>query len=204
MLSILALFICSFVLFHQTNAEEQSLQEISLSDLPSIDNHKVINRKQWGGRPSINKLENLQHPINLVIISHTATKFCNTTEECSKTVSTIQSYHISAKHMFDIGYNFLIGGDGNIYVGRGWDAVNFHNKDSIDISFVGNFVFDRLNDKMIDAGKKLLHQGLELGKLTSKYKLLGHNQTMATLSPGPNVYSVIRQWAHFSFEDLHA
>jgi hypothetical protein len=26
----------------------------------------------------------------------------------------------------DIGYSFLIGGDGNVYEGRGWDRVGSH------------------------------------------------------------------------------
>jgi N-acetylmuramoyl-L-alanine amidase len=28
--------------------------------------------------------------------------------------------------MWDIGYNFLIGEDGNVYEGRGWDEVGDH------------------------------------------------------------------------------
>lgn len=27
---------------------------------------------------------------------------------------------------WDIGYNFLIGGDGNVYEGRGWDTTGAH------------------------------------------------------------------------------
>lgn len=29
----------------------------------------------------------------------------------------------------DIGYNFLVGEDGNVYEGRGWDNVGAHAKD---------------------------------------------------------------------------
>jgi N-acetylmuramoyl-L-alanine amidase len=43
----------------------------------------------------------------------------------------------------DIGYNFLVGEDGNVYEGRGWNTVGTHagnfNKKSIGICFIGNF-----------------------------------------------------------------
>lgn len=44
----------------------------------------------------------------------------------------------------DIGYNFLVGGDGAVYVGRGWDDEGAHtlghNKRSIGIAFIGDFM----------------------------------------------------------------
>ena len=43
----------------------------------------------------------------------------------------------------DIGYNFVIGGDGRVYEGRGWDRVGAHTKgwNSISVSFavMGDF-----------------------------------------------------------------
>jgi len=44
---------------------------------------------------------------------------------------------------WDIGYNFLIGEDGNAYEGRGWDYVGAHapgyNTQSIGICILGHF-----------------------------------------------------------------
>lgn len=44
----------------------------------------------------------------------------------------------------DIGYQFLVGEDGNIYEGRGWDKHGAHstpyNSKSIGICMIGNFV----------------------------------------------------------------
>lgn len=44
---------------------------------------------------------------------------------------------------YDIGYNFLVGGDGNVYEGRGWDIHGAHlpelNSNSIGICLLGNF-----------------------------------------------------------------
>jgi N-acetylmuramoyl-L-alanine amidase len=43
----------------------------------------------------------------------------------------------------DIGYSFLVGGDANAYMGRGWDKVGAHapgyNSQSIGICFIGSF-----------------------------------------------------------------
>lgn len=43
----------------------------------------------------------------------------------------------------DIGYNFLVGDDGNIYEGRGWGIKGAHspkyNANSLGICFIGNF-----------------------------------------------------------------
>ena len=43
----------------------------------------------------------------------------------------------------DIGYSFLVGGDGNIYEGRGWDRVGAHtsgyNSVGLAWSYIGSF-----------------------------------------------------------------
>lgn len=43
----------------------------------------------------------------------------------------------------DIGYNFLIGEDGNVYEGRGWGVKGAHfpayNPRSLGICFIGSF-----------------------------------------------------------------
>jgi N-acetylmuramoyl-L-alanine amidase len=43
----------------------------------------------------------------------------------------------------DIGFNFVVGEDGNVYEGRGWNAVGSHavpyNGNSIGICVIGDF-----------------------------------------------------------------
>lgn len=50
---------------------------------------------------------------------------------------------MDTKQWNDIGYNFLIGGDGNVYEGRGWGKHGAHsspyNSKSIGICIIGNF-----------------------------------------------------------------
>jgi N-acetylmuramoyl-L-alanine amidase len=100
----------------------------------------------------------------------------------------------------DIGYNFLIGGDGNVYEGRGWDAMSFHKRPEgvLGISFIGNFDKRELTDGQIGAAEELLALGVRLRKLSPFYVLIAHNQTTDTDSPGRNVVKVIKRWPHWS------
>jgi N-acetylmuramoyl-L-alanine amidase len=47
------------------------------------------------------------------------------------------------KRWGDIGYNFVVGEDGNIYEGRGWNVMGAHapayNAQSIGICIIGDF-----------------------------------------------------------------
>lgn len=103
---------------------------------------------------------------------------------------------------FDIGYNFLIGGDGNTYEGRGWDFQGAHtrgfNKGSIGIAFIGSFDTFTPPEDQLDAAKKLIEEGVRLGKLDKDYKLYGQRQLTNVQSPRDNLYDIIQQWPHWS------
>ena len=50
---------------------------------------------------------------------------------------------MESKNWDDIGYNFLIGGDGGVYEGRGWDKQGAHTKGmpESNLSFSILFIF---------------------------------------------------------------
>lgn len=163
-----------------------------------LGNHTVYYRTHWGARPP-RAVVPLAHPTDFVIISHSASKPCDSFRSCSSLVRNFQDWHIYLANN-DIGYNFVIGGDASIYVGRGWDVRNFHNAISIGINFIGDFNYDTLNASMIEAAQLLIQQGLELKKLSEEYILIGHNQSApeVPISPGENAYREIKNWPHFS------
>lgn len=101
----------------------------------------------------------------------------------------------------DIGYNFLVGGDGAAYDGRGWDKEGAHtkgfNKRSICIAFIGTFIRVTPPERQLKAARLLIKQGLELGKLSPDYGLYGHRQLMPSESPGKQLYDLIKQWPHW-------
>ncbi|XP_068989298.1 peptidoglycan-recognition protein SC1a-like [Neodiprion pinetum] len=68
-------------------------------------------------KPSKLKVSSAQ----LVIIHHTKTESCYKQALCHAKVRKIQDEHINNNSWSDIGPNFLIGEDGNVYEGRGWN-----------------------------------------------------------------------------------
>lgn len=102
----------------------------------------------------------------------------------------------------DIGFNFLIGGDGNIYEGRGWGIRSPHesfvNNKNVGIALIGDFsVYDEPTPIQVDGLKELLEWGVRDCWLSSDYILIAHNAITATLSPGKNVMDIISKWDHF-------
>jgi len=75
---------------------------------------------------------------------------------------------------WDIGYNFLIGEDGKVYDGRGWNTVGAHvygyNSRSIGIALIGNFDSRIPNSAALNACKKLI--GCGVSKVTYRIDFL--------------------------------
>lgn len=121
---------------------------------------------------------------------------------CTLSVRIIQSFHMDSMNWDDIGYNFLVGGDGAVYEGRGWDKEGAHtrgfNKKSICIAFIGTFISVLPPPRQIHAARILIEEGLLQHKLTADYRLYGHRQLMASESPGEALYHLIQTWPHWS------
>lgn len=110
-------------------------------------------------------------------------------------------FHMDGREWDDIGYNFLVGGDGNVYEGRGWDIMGAHtqgyNVKSICIAFIGTFNNIEAPRRQLFAAKNIIRRGVTLGKLTPDYHLYGHRQLAPFLSPGAALYSIIKKWDHW-------
>ena len=85
---------------------------------------------------------------------------CNTNEKCKKRVKDIQTLHQETNCWQDIGYQFLVGGCGRIYEGRGWGKEGGHtscyNLKSYGIAFIGNFDDKYPSQCMIDRYEKFI------------------------------------------------
>lgn len=121
---------------------------------------------------------------------------------CTYRVRMIQTFHIESRGWDDIGYNFLVGGDGNVYVGRGWDIQGAHTKgynvNSICIAFIGTFNKIEPPKAQLYAAQKMIEEGVKLNKLTSDYSLYGHRQLIPSESPGLALYDIIKKWDHWT------
>lgn len=103
----------------------------------------------------------------------------------------------------DVGYNFIIGRDGTVFVGRGWLYKGEHHPDysnSICIAFIGNFNDETPSDESLLAAKRLIERGVDIGKLDENYRVCGHCQLFLTESPGKKLYEIIQTWDHWTYE----
>ncbi|XP_066146631.1 peptidoglycan-recognition protein 2-like [Euwallacea fornicatus] len=185
---------CILIVLYQIKTEATTDHEISAVCPP------ILSRSQWQGRkPQI--VAYVVVPTLNVVIHHTVTDQCSTEQKCSSTVRTIQNFHIDEMDLPDIGYNFIIGGDGNIYEGVGWHKTGAHtrgyNSRSMGIAFIGNYQDVLPNKKMLEALKNLLNCGVQLGELDKNYRLFGARQVSATASPGTKLFKELKNWSHF-------
>nr|XP_034178569.1 peptidoglycan recognition protein 3-like [Osmia lignaria] len=162
----------------------------------------IISRSEWGAKPPTGRVGNLGITPSYVIIHHSATDGCTTQAICQSRVRSFQNYHMNTNKWSDIGYNFVVGEDGNVYEGRGWGKIGSHapnyNSKSIGICIIGNFVNRNPNSAAINAVQNLISYGVSMGKITSTYTLLGHRQTKQTTCPGDSLYNLIQTWPHWS------
>ncbi|XP_019648044.1 PREDICTED: peptidoglycan-recognition protein SC2-like isoform X2 [Branchiostoma belcheri] len=161
----------------------------------------MVLRDGWGARPP--KYTNAMHtPVSQVFIHHTTGSACYDQDRCSSLIRSHQNYHMDNRGWADIGYNFLIGEDGRVYEGRGFDRQGGHtqgyNSVSIAVSFVGDYTSRLPNQAALNAAKAIIDCGVQLGKVTSGYRLKGHRDVGSTACPGDTLYSHIRTWSHYS------
>ncbi|XP_065363719.1 peptidoglycan-recognition protein SA [Calliphora vicina] len=158
-------------------------------------------KRQWGGQ--LSKIVDYRPiPIKYVVIHHTVTPECTTFLKCSEILQNMQHYHINDLEYNDIGYNFLIGGDGVVYEGTGWRVAGSHtygyNANGTGIAFIGNFSEKLPKQMALTAAQKLLECGVKNGELDANYELFAASQVSSTKSPGLILYNEIQDWDHWS------
>lgn len=177
-----------------------SVRGAKIESCPGIN---IISRAQWGARTPKNTTD-IKVPVPEFFVHHTDTKECFNVSACSGAVRGIQKYHMDYKGWYDIGYNFLVGEDGNVYEGRGWTHVGAqtkgYNYKSFGTSVIGNYMTKLPNEKALSALKGVIQCGLKLGKLSADYRLYGHRDAGKTDCPGDTLYKEIQTWPHYSHE----
>ncbi|XP_004481590.1 peptidoglycan recognition protein 1 [Dasypus novemcinctus] len=161
----------------------------------------IVSRTEWKAQPS-KCTQSLKLPVRYVVVSHTAGATCNTPALCQQQARNVQHYHARTLGWCDVGYNFLIGEDGFVYEGRGWNTKGAHtgrtwNPISIGISFMGNYMERVPPAQAIQAAQSLLACGVAQGALSPNYEVKGHRDVQQTLSPGDRLYEIIQKWPHY-------
>ena len=77
------------------------------------------------------------------------------------TVEDIRNLHVNINKWDDIGYHFMIDRDGNLFIGREIDKIGAHvygfNESSIGVCLLGNFDFEKIEEKQLDMLRWLLN-----------------------------------------------
>lgn len=180
-------------------------------DLP-----KIITRSEWGADESIVTTPKDYARTEKFIIHHTASSKLvpdsDGSGEYKSMVKNIFLYHINGKGWYDIGYNYVVDPNGNIYEGRvgGNGIVGVHaggsNTGSVGISVIGTYggnvkgeyTSHPLTQKIITSLEKLIgwvtaNNNMNLNK-TSEFHgknidgVVGHRDVGATNCPGDNLH----------------
>ncbi|XP_070123211.1 peptidoglycan recognition protein 4 isoform X2 [Equus caballus] len=159
----------------------------------------IVPRSDWEARETHCPKMNL--PAKYVIIIHTSGRVCNMSDECRLLVQDIQSLLMDRFNSCDIGYNFLVGQDGVLYEGVGWNVQGSHtagyNDIALGIAFMGTFSGTPPNAAALEAAQNLIQCAVDEGYLDPNYLLVAQSDLIKTLSPGQALYNIISSWPHF-------
>jgi len=141
------------------------------------------------------------------IVHHSAGP--NSSEDWPAVVRAIWDYHVNTNNWSDIGYNWLVDPDGNIYQGRGWidgndEVQGAHfcgtNSNTMAACLLGNFeeaepasealasLEDLLAWKSDQKGIDPLGQEFHASSGLNLFNISGHRDGCNTLCPGENLY----------------
>lgn len=149
---ILILLGIAYILFFlQPSSQIPHYNEIFGPDRP------YVYRNEWKAE-NPKSVKNFSTPPTRIVVKQTNETFCSTFLKCSEEVRKLQHQDMH-EGLTDIKYNFLIGGDGRIYEGRGWKVLNDEATNSIDIAFMGNFTKDVVSSLMAQRAQDLITEG---------------------------------------------
>lgn len=179
---------------------------------------RIISRRGWGANESWATREPVYRKPVAFVIHHTVTP--NKPEDPVAIVRAILRYHAVSREWGDIGYNFLIDHQGNIYEGRkGGDGVvgvhaGRYNYGSIGIALMGDYRSAQMTPAMKEALVSLMAWEADrfgIHPLESSYfitrdfpHILGHRDLYSTVCPGDQVYRLLPQLRQLTWQRLLA
>ena len=156
---------------------------------PDLGPPKIISRAEWGAEQADPRLEPDQDPevFNTVVVHHSAMLL-------SEGPRDIQSVHMHQRGFLDIGYHFVIDGEGRIYEGRSLAThgahVAGHNAGTLGIALMGNYeIIEPATEQRVRL-KWLIQALMRKYPLTH---LAGHGAFAPgkTLCPGKNLEALL-------------
>ena len=154
--------------------------------------------------------------VSKVIVHHTASTA--NLDNPAQAIRDIYHWHAMGRQWGDIGYNYIVDPQGNIYEGRygGEKVIGAHagksNAGAIGISVMGNYETGDVSDASLVALARLISEKTKIHSIDPTGKsifrgqatnnVLGHRDVMSTTCPGKNLYDKLPFVAQLAKTDL--
>ncbi|XP_032120843.1 peptidoglycan recognition protein 3 [Sapajus apella] len=136
------------------------------------DTPTIIPRKEWGARP-LGCSALLTLPVAYVITDQLPGMECQEQSVCSQMLRGLQSHSVYTAGWCDVAYNFLVGDDGRVYEGVGWNIQGLHaqgyNNISLGIAFFGSKRGSSPSPAAFSAAEGLISYAIQKGHLSPRY-----------------------------------
>ncbi|KAI8431059.1 hypothetical protein MSG28_001121 [Choristoneura fumiferana] len=177
---------------------QPSLEDIGLNET------WYFHRDDWQAMPMYGQ-DFLKLPLKYVVIGHTGWQACEEKYSCIDKMMETQRDNLG-RGFKDIVPNFLVGGDGLLFEGRGANVqaamVRSWNVKSITIMFIGDFRTDEPNTLQFEHVNILLEQLVKKGVLEPDFVLYGQCQLAHnTIPPGPKIMDRLNELLHWDPKD---
>ncbi|KAM9106727.1 LOW QUALITY PROTEIN: peptidoglycan recognition protein 3-like [Megaptera novaeangliae] len=144
---------------------------ISALDLGAWGASTVVSRKEWGARFLTHRAQ-LTWPVACVIMDQLTGIECQQ-NVCSWKLRGLQSRSVYNKGRCDVAYIFLVGDNGRVYEGVGWNIQGMHaqgyNNVSLGLTFFGNKLGSRPSPAALSAAEDLIFYAIKKGHLSLRY-----------------------------------
>ncbi|KAG8517230.1 N-acetylmuramoyl-L-alanine amidase [Galemys pyrenaicus] len=162
-------------------------------------------RCRWGAEPYQGRPALLHLPLRFLYVHHTFVPAppCTDFAQCAANMRSMQRFHQKGNGWDDIGYSFVVGSDGYVYEGRGWQWVGAHtrghNSRGFGVAIVGNYTAELPVEDSLRTVRDILPRcAVRAGLLRPDYQLLGHRQLVRTDCPGDALFNLLSTWPHFA------
>lgn len=130
------------------------------------DTLRIYSRREWGAEDLSHEMTKLYQNIpSEIIIGDTQSGTCSSLEECAMILRSRQ--HRSSYGLF---VNFMVGNNGMIFEGRGWDHES-GRKNTFIIDVIGSYMQGYPPESEMRAVRKVIDYGVKNGKIAKNYKL---------------------------------
>ncbi|XP_054263677.1 peptidoglycan recognition protein-like [Macrosteles quadrilineatus] len=140
---------------------------------------EIVPRSEWGAADPYT-LDLSTHPLPhiFMLLMYTRTGVCRGDNYCARILREVQQEHMLKRNLPDIQWNFMIGGNGKVYEGRGWkysatkDSENMSwDWKSFDVAYICSKEED-VTKQMKNAASKLVRLGIQLNMLVRDFVVL--------------------------------